>query len=128
MLSILISMFQSFFHILEFVVAFGCSLFSTYNPFSSFSKVLPFHRTSLLLSMTSYSLVVSVKGHILFQYNLTLIAGVSSDNYFESKYIIELELQMQNINPIPLRFSLPCNKIKPHLNFWRKYLLFKLHL
>lgn len=124
MLSILISMFQSFFHILEFVVAFLVVLCSApIIHFISFSKVLPFHRTSLLLSMTSYSLVVSVKGHILFQYNLTLIAGVSSDNYFESKYIIELELQMQNINPIPLIFS-PCNKIKPHLNFWRKYLLF----
>ena len=77
--------------------------------------------------MTDYSLVVSVKGHILFQYNLTLLAGVNNDNYFESIYIIELELQMQNINPIPLFFS-SHNKIKPHLNSGENICPFKLHL
>jgi len=122
MLSILISMFQSLFPYIR-VCLFGCSLLSTCNLFYLSQRFLPFHRTSLLLSMTSYSLAVSVKGHILFQYNLTLIAGISSDNYFESISIIELELQMQNINPIPLFFS-PHNNIKPLLNFRRKYLFF----
>lgn len=76
--------------------------------FIIFPKVsLTHHRSFILLPLTSNSLVISGKEHILFQHNIfvTVSWAFSNHSVFENVYIIELELQIHNMIPISLFLS-----------------------
>lgn len=115
-------MFFLEFHIIMTCSRYGiCFVSSVLCPtlvtsFITFPKIsLPHDRSSIPCSVTSNSLVIFGKEHILFQYNLTFVAAFqtfSNSNYPETVYITELELQIQNRNPISfLFFTFQQNKI-----------------